>query len=1089
MKIKIFLTGFILFSGIYSFGQVNLLPDQDEKDILNKQPVCHDAKSIELFQNNKFLKQTGNANLVAYFPFNGNANDESGNGNDGSVSGATLTADRFGMIGSAYYFNGSSDFIGTSNIATTATDTWSITAWIKPATLNQLGSVVINGFDDGGGSNNGYSILLGDGGGGTGNTLTGLFSNVEWINPMLTLSANNIWYHIAMVRKNGTTTLYLNGIAGSATTTAEPGTPLGSLRIGSQMGLRFFNGAIDEVKVFSKALSDAEVWQSYNYESSGLIAYYPFNGNANDESGNGNNPTYIGSGVTLTSDRFGNPDKAYYLDGVVNSSYIRIPADNFPTNNRTISFWFNADEISNRPTPLTYGGNGCNSTCFLMNINNPNAPNAYIVQGHCNDAVITAPYSENPVNKWYQFTYTINGSVQKIFINGLLQQTSGNYTGSTYVLGRSVIIGDMIYTDGNSIYQSGYAGAFKGKLDDFRFYNRAMTDSEVLSLYKSEAEDLVAFYPFDGNANDLSGNGHNGTVYGGILTDDRNSNPNSAYTFPNLHNQITLDNTMDLNLQGGFTLNSWVKYKSINSGIIGKHSCWVPNGFYLGIENQQLIFRICDGGWNEIRTSETFETDQWYMITAVFDSVNQTGSVFVDGQLKASGHAAYTVFNSVPITISEASNGCPDGNMPGAIDDVKIFSRPLSETEILQMYKLSDSGLAAYYPFNGNADDASGNLNAGLVTNAVLTSDRYGNANKAFAFDGDNSYIEGKNPGNNLPTGNSSRTFTAWIKDYTYQQWGSNIFHYGTAQVSPTNFHFLITDVLGLGNGYGYGVTYGKTNLIDSTWHFVCGTYSNTDQNVKLYIDGKLDNSAVLSTTPNTVLATNWRIGMFMAGGTPFNGKLDEIRVLNTILNDQEIRNLYLYETTAPTLQQPSDQETVATLTPIMQWNSPFTNAEYKFQLASESSFTEMLYQVNTTNSSVQLPDGILAKDITYYWRVRTTLNGETGPWSNIRSFNFVNTGFSSSKSNLMNLLITPNPADYSSKVTYTETTPLARQTNVSIEIINSMGKIINCPINTKLIPGSYEFQLNTEMMEAGIYFVQLKAGNTITVRKLVIMH
>ena len=52
-----------------------------------------------------------NDGLVAYYPFNGNANDESGNGNDGTVIGATLTADRSGNPDSAYSFNGVNDYI------------------------------------------------------------------------------------------------------------------------------------------------------------------------------------------------------------------------------------------------------------------------------------------------------------------------------------------------------------------------------------------------------------------------------------------------------------------------------------------------------------------------------------------------------------------------------------------------------------------------------------------------------------------------------------------------------------------------------------------------------------------------------------------------------------------------------------------------------------------------------------------------------------------------------------------------------------------------------------------------------------------
>src|SRR5690349_14790600 len=57
--------------------------------------------------------------------------------------------------------------------------------------------------------------------------------------------------------------------------------------------------------------------------TTGLQAYYPFNGNANDATGNGYNGTLI-SNPTLTTDRMGNPNSAYYLDGV--SSYITIPA-------------------------------------------------------------------------------------------------------------------------------------------------------------------------------------------------------------------------------------------------------------------------------------------------------------------------------------------------------------------------------------------------------------------------------------------------------------------------------------------------------------------------------------------------------------------------------------------------------------------------------------------------------------------------------------------------------------------------------------------------------------------------------------------
>ena len=74
-----------------------------------------------------------------------------------------------------------------------------------------------------------------------------------------------------------------------------------------------FRGVLDDIRVYNRALSSNEVAQLHAYESTpqnsfptnGLVAYYPFNGNANDASGNGNNGTIYG-GVTLVPDRFGN---------------------------------------------------------------------------------------------------------------------------------------------------------------------------------------------------------------------------------------------------------------------------------------------------------------------------------------------------------------------------------------------------------------------------------------------------------------------------------------------------------------------------------------------------------------------------------------------------------------------------------------------------------------------------------------------------------------------------------------------------------------------------------------------------------------
>ena len=83
--------------------------------------------------------------------------------------------------------------------------------------------------------------------------------------------------------------------------------------------------------------------------TNGLVGYWPFNGNANDESGNGNNGTV--NGATLTTDRFGSANSAYSFDGI-NDYIIANGGDQFATTSRTVSYWIVADLIF-RLLPLT----------------------------------------------------------------------------------------------------------------------------------------------------------------------------------------------------------------------------------------------------------------------------------------------------------------------------------------------------------------------------------------------------------------------------------------------------------------------------------------------------------------------------------------------------------------------------------------------------------------------------------------------------------------------------------------------------------------------------------------------------------------
>ena len=247
----------------------------------------------------------------------------------------------------------------------------------------------------------------------------------------------------------------------------------------------------------------------------------------------------------------------------------------------------------------------------------------------------------------------------------------------------------------------------------------------------NNADSLVAFFPFNGNANDESGNGHDGSINGNAeLTSDRFMTENRAFTFPDQSSNISLSNTSDINLEGGFTLNAWVKYKNTYSVIVGKHVCGFVNGFVMGIDyDGQMQLWLANSVWSTVRTNYTFVEDQCYMITASYDAGTSVAKIYVNGENNGSGNVTYNNYSSYPISIGEAyQNNCQPANMSGAVDEVKIYSRPLSEAEILTEYNSSQVGLVAFYPFNGNTNDESGNGNHGTITGARVTpaADRYG---------------------------------------------------------------------------------------------------------------------------------------------------------------------------------------------------------------------------------------------------------------------------------------------------------------------------------------------------------------------------
>jgi hypothetical protein len=221
---------------------------------------------------------------------------------------------------------------------------------------------------------------------------------------------------------------------------------------------------------------------------------------------------------------------------------------------------------------------------------------------------------------------------------------------------------------------------------------------------------LIGYFPFNGNANDESGNNHNGTVTGATLTTDRFGNTNSSYNFSGNTNNITLANSQTL-VSGSFSVSAWCTIgillpSSYDATLIGQFNGQVASdrkwlyGYRSILSQRGISYYLFDNSGNASSNSSTLnwapQVSTWYHITWVFSSGNSI-KTYVNGVLHSdvattlininntANNILTKIGNSVDIDIAQ--------NLPwnGKIDDVGIWNRSLTQDEIISLYYSENS--------------------------------------------------------------------------------------------------------------------------------------------------------------------------------------------------------------------------------------------------------------------------------------------------------------------------------------------------------------------------------------------------------------
>lgn len=426
-------------------------------------------------------------------------------------------------------------------------------------------------------------------------------------------------------------------------------------------------------------------------------------------------------------------------------------------------------------------------------------------------------------------------------------------------------------------------------------------------------DSLVAWYPLNGNANDQTGNGHHGIVNGAVLTADRFNDPGKAYFFDGLDDNIDCGDPPgnEFDLTEDFTFTAWINTASTPPGpgsnvcysIVGKDVWNGPNEkkWIFGVQQNRLIYHINGPGYGAgfwIYSPEyTMLTSVWYHVALTkSDSLYSfyINGEFIGGAIDLNG--IYDV--DAPLTLGYSE---PCSPFHGSLDDIRIYNRPLTSGEIQFAY--SNGGLTAWYPFNGNADDESGNGLHGTVNGPVAASDRFGDGASAWYFDGENDQVSC--PENNLV---DIFTLSLWIKPLTEHEidfelnggvsgiWGQNyvIFPvYGDLPYGPGHAGVGISagtngiSIYEHGDNYLPAVLVWQGDFYD--WTHIA-LYYDLSGYPHLYVNG-----LHVRTGQNGQKAVHPNLGETGGGEYgSFNGKIDDIFLFDRILSDEEIHALYL---------------------------------------------------------------------------------------------------------------------------------------------------------------------------------------------------
>lgn len=604
---------------------------------------------------NSALLSSLSSGLVLYYPMNGNANDASGNGLNGTmVGGVTATMDRFGNAGGALLFNGSNGYIDVPDGVYFNGSSFTVSCWVK--TNNYATWSRVFDFGNGPGNNNVLmAVTNGTSGRPAAEVYNGTTSGGQISSPSTTIPTGQ-WSLLVFTWSAGTGRLYMNGtqlVSGTITAPQNVVRTICYIGRSNWSGDAYANGAFDDFRIYNRTLSSAEMNSLLLEQPDAMnlvampAAICPNTASAIKVIGTQKGVSYqlqnAATSTNIGSAQAGNCDTL-----------------SFATGNLTANTTFQV---------VATGPSGCSVIISAVTVSVITAANAPVTTGasRCGPGSVTLSASGAPVGAVYYWYTAATGGTQ-IFIGPAYTTPSLNATTNYYV---------SIYANGCESNRTPVIATIN------------LATSPTVNLYSG----LIMHYKMNGNVADSSGRSNNATLVStGTYVNDRLNQPNSALSIAS-NNYIDCGTPSDMQaLTNQVTVSMWVNANYFAGGNMPLLNDWANTGVYSGfygywdaqnVQQNRVRWRVDGNAYLESNVNVPF--GQWTLITCTYD-----GSwlrTYQDGQLTGAYNYVGSIgWTGTPTQIGRQANGSGSQIYSGKLDDIRVYNRALNADEIMALY-------------------------------------------------------------------------------------------------------------------------------------------------------------------------------------------------------------------------------------------------------------------------------------------------------------------------------------------------------------------------------------------------------------------